>query len=187
MQLGGRMSMPFHLTGRVSSILLLCSLFLVNCGINTPTTAPSLALPSATRNGSASPSMSSSSYPASLTQTAYPPRPTAPELPGPVVVDYPSKTLGIVYDQALQIVALDPGGPAEQAALQVGDRLVAVNGKAVTTPAEFQQAVRSLLQIADVVIVVRRVDREVMVSVTPGTLAARVSTPTPVPADLYYE
>jgi putative serine protease PepD len=64
--------------------------------------------------------------------------------------------------------AITPGGPADRAGMQPGDRVVAVDGEAVSTPEEFVVAIRSNLPGDEVVLTVVRDGDRVTLPVTLG-------------------
>lgn len=110
-------------------------------------------------------------------------------------VDGVAPQLGIVVDQAMEVVHIEPGGLAEQAGMRVGDTLVTVDGvSAAKSSAEAKQRIRTMASGQQLPIIVERggyqinLELKTLVAVLPATTssAGPVATVTPVIAPFDY-
>jgi len=169
----------------IAVVLFVCQLLLIRCGTPDRTGSPSGA------STPAYPAVPMPIYPAPTSLPSYP-APTTLLRPAVISVDLPSPSLGIVYDQALQIITVDTNSPAAHAMLQAGDHILEVNDQAVSTPEAFRQAVDALLTSASFTITVERSGSILQRTIIPGWQAETEvvpsirSTATPVPPNLYY-
>jgi len=85
----------------IAVVLFVCQLLLIRCGTPDRAVAPIGA------STPAYPAVSASIYPAPSGLPSYPAPTSLPVAAVTVIGDPPSPRLGIVYDQALQIVAVD--------------------------------------------------------------------------------
>jgi membrane-associated protease RseP (regulator of RpoE activity) len=170
----------------IGLILFLCQLLLIRCG--TPDRAGSPIGASTP----AYPAVPASIYPAPTSLPSYPAPTNLPVLAVTVIVDPPSPSLGIVYNQSLEILAVDANSPAAHAMLQAGDHIREVNDQAFSTPEAFRQVVHPLLTSATFTITVERSGSILQRTIIPGWLPETEvvpsirSTATPVPPNLYY-
>jgi membrane-associated protease RseP (regulator of RpoE activity) len=169
----------------IAVVLFVCQLLLIRCG------APDRAGSLIGASTPAYPAAPASIYPAPTELPSYP-APTSLLRPAVSSVDLPSPSLGIVYDQVLQIVTVDANSPAAHAMLQAGDHIRKVNNQAVSTPEAFRQVVDPLLTSTTFTITVERSSSILERTIIPGWRAETEvvpsirSTATPVPPNLYY-
>lgn len=107
--------------------------------------------------------------------------------PGPVVKTIPGTYpwMGVSVTSRLQVGAVKPGGPAEQAGIQVRDTIVAIDGNGVFTPTELAELLRVRYRAGDTVVVtvVRdglTQDIEVELAETPPLVASGQSDDEPL-------
>jgi len=170
----------------IAVVLFVCQLLLIRCG--TPDRAESLIGASTP----AYPAAPASIYPAPTKLPSYPTPTSLPVLAVTVIGDPSSPSLGIVYDQSLEILTVDANSPAAHAMLQAGDHIREVNDQVVTTPEAFRQVVDSLFTSVTFTITVERSGSILQRTIIPGWLPETEvvpsirSTATPVPPNLYY-
>jgi S1-C subfamily serine protease len=94
----------------------------------------------------------------------------------------PAPVLGIVVDQSMIVLHVEPGSAAEQIGIQRGDLIDAVEGIVVATNRE---AVRDTIRMAKanqkLHLKIRRSGMELALEVVPSSPAARPNQPTPTP------
>jgi len=90
--------------------------------------------------------------------------------------------LGIVLDDALRVVHVEPGGTAAGAGVRPGDALHAIRGREVASPAEARRVFYEVpASIGDPVeIIVRRSDQNLRLTGRVSVAARAGPTPTPV-------
>jgi S1-C subfamily serine protease len=93
--------------------------------------------------------------------------------------------IGIVVNSGLKVTEVQPGSVAEQAGIQPGDSLEAVDGKPVTSPAEATQAERDASNKGEpVTITVIRNGQKLSIQVKAAPPIGRPGpTPTPLPGN----
>jgi len=170
----------------IAVVLFVGQLFLIRCG------TPDRAGSPIDASTPAYPAAPASIYPAPTGLPSYPASTSLPVLAVTVIADLPSRSLGIVYDQSLEIVTVDANSPAAHAMLQAGDHIREVNDQAVTTPEAFGQLVDQLLTSATFTITVEQSSLILQRTIIPGWLPETEFVPTirntatPVPPNLYY-
>lgn len=95
----------------------------------------------------------------------------------------PAPVLGIVVDQNMAVLHVEPGSAAEKIGIQRGDLIEAVEGMVVATNRDtVRQAIRTAKRGQKLLLKVRRAGVEVMFEVVPSSPVARPNqlTPTPV-------
>ena len=108
---------------------------------------------------------------------------------------HPAPVLGLVVAPNLVVAAVEPGSGAAQAGIQPGDRLLALDGTALTSTAQGQQAAQAAILAGDhaVQVQLRRDGQERTIAVPPGPpptfgtfQAPAAVTPTPLPPGFGY-
>lgn len=126
----------------------------------------------------------------SATGAAYP-VPTTGEViavAGPIAVDYPAPELGIVIDAQNQVVDVPKGGAADEAGVQVGDTLIALDDMPFAKEKDkIKQHVSRKEKGAQVTLTLKRNGKEKKLKLKPNTVPSTLSapdapTPTPIPA-----
>jgi S1-C subfamily serine protease len=101
-----------------------------------------------------------------------------------VTVLRPAPMLGVMVNQALQIVGVLPKSQAESGGLQVGDVIKSVNGKEVKAARAVQRAFHSQDYTKPTVLVVERDGIEQTFEIVPGEIVRVPGTPgVPLPTD----
>lgn len=98
--------------------------------------------------------------------------------------------LGLVVDKRLQVVDVDPGGAGEQAGVQRGDVLLAIDGVTIASTAGAKQLVtQAFAKGQGVQVVVVRAGRQLTLTGAPANRTTRTGQPTPtaVPAGMGYD
>jgi S1-C subfamily serine protease len=108
---------------------------------------------------------------------------------------HPAPVLGLVVAPDLTVAAVAPGSGAAEAGIQPGDRLLALDGVALTGTAQGQQVAQAAILSGDhaVQVRLRRNGQERTIAVLPGPpptfgtfQAPAVVTPTPLPPGFGY-
>jgi len=92
---------------------------------------------------------------------------------------YPANNLGVVVDENSAVLHIEPGSAAEEADLQVGDTLIALDGvQFQPNPDEVKEIIRSREQAQ---LRVRRDGEEIEIEIVPAPPPPRPDMPTPTP------